>query len=338
MGPRLRVGVLGCASIARRKMLPALASNPSVRLVAVASRTGEKAARFAAPYGCDAVTGYEELLRRTDVDAVYIPLPAALRATWIARALEAGKHVLGEKPLTTTAADARDLVALGGRRGLLLMESFMFLHHSVHRRVTELVAAGRIGEPRSFTAEFTIPPLPADDIRNRPGLGGGALLDLGVYTVRAAQYFCGPGLSVAGAVLMSDPPGAGAPPATGPYGGVDRAGAALLASDRTTAQLTFGMAHAYQCRYRICGSEGRLSLDRAFTPPPDLRPVVRIEDKDGTEERTLEADDHFANTVTAFAGTALGGGDLTGHGEQILRQADLVERIRRAAAPAPRAA
>ncbi|MEV6210090.1 Gfo/Idh/MocA family protein [Kitasatospora sp. NPDC051914] len=320
---RLNVGVLGCASIARRKMLPALTACPLTRVAAVASRSGERAGEFAAEFGTEPVTGYRALLDRPDVDAVYVPLPAGLRAEWIVRALEAGKHVLAEKPLTTAAAPAREAVDLSRRRGLLLMESFMFLHHSAHRRVRDLVESGRIGEPRSFSAEFTVPPLPAGDIRHRPELGGGALLDLGAYPVRAAQLFCGPGLEVAGAVLQYDP-------ATG----VDTAGSALLASPRLTAVLSFGMEHHYRCRYGLTGSEGTITLDRAFTPPPDHRPVVRIERREGTEELLLPADDHFANIVDAFARTALSGRGFADHGDRILRQADLLERIRRAAVTA----
>ncbi|WP_308222320.1 Gfo/Idh/MocA family oxidoreductase [Kitasatospora sp. A2-31] len=324
---RLNVGVLGCASIARRKMLPALTASPLTRVAAVASRSGERAGEFAAEFGTEPVAGYQALLDRPDVDAVYVPLPAGLRAEWIVRALEAGKHVLAEKPLTTDPAPAREVVELSRRRGLLLMESFMFLHHSAHRRVRDLVESGRIGEPRSFSAEFTIPRLPEDDIRHRPELGGGALLDLGAYTVRAAQLFCGPRLGVAGAVLRHDP-----------VTGVDTAGAALLTSPRLTATLTFGMEHHYRCRYSLTGSEGTATLDRAFTPPPDHRPVLRIERQEGTEELLLPADDHFANIVAAFARTALAGRGFTGHGDRILRQADLLDQVRRAAAAAPPAA
>ncbi|MET9295641.1 Gfo/Idh/MocA family oxidoreductase [Streptomyces sp. NPDC003077] len=321
---RVSFGVLGCASIARRKMLPALVSHPRARLAAVASRSAAKAERFAAAFGCDAVTGYERLLERPDVDAVYLPLPAGLRAEWIGRALAAGKHVLAEKPLTVTAPTARALVALSRERGLLLMESFMFLHHSAHRTVREWVDAGRIGEPRAFTATFTIPPLPGDDIRHRPELGGGALLDLGAYTVRAAQLHCGCGLRPVGSVLVTDP-----------HTGVDTSGAALLAAGPVTAQLSFGMTGPYRCGYSLRGSTGTLTLDRAFTPPPDWQPVLRVESQDRVRELRLPADDHFANTVTAFTSAVLSAEDFTAHGDQIVRQAELLDGIRLTAAPVP---
>ncbi|MBQ0825059.1 Gfo/Idh/MocA family protein [Streptomyces tagetis] len=323
---RLSFGVLGCASIARRKMLPALVSHPRVRLAAVASRNADKAERCAAAFGCDAVTGYDRLLERPDIDAVYLPLPAGVRAEWITRALSAGKHVLAEKPLAVSADRARELVALARARGLLLMENFMFLQHSAHRTVRELVAAGRIGEPRAFTATFTIPPLPKDDIRHRPELGGGALLDLGTYTARAAQMFCGPGLVPVGTVLVTDP-------ATG----VDVSGAALLAAGEVTAQLSFGMAHAYVCRYGLTGSTGTLTLDRAFTPPPTWQPILRLESQDRTEELRLPADDHFAGTVGAFTFAVLDDGDFTAHDDDVVRQAELLDGIRRTAGSSPTA-
>ncbi|WP_282685771.1 MULTISPECIES: Gfo/Idh/MocA family oxidoreductase [unclassified Streptomyces] len=322
---QLSFGVLGCASIARRKMLPALVAHPRVRLAAVASRSAEKAAEYAAAFGCEAVAGYERLLERPVIDAVYVPSPAGVRAEWVERALRAGKHVLAEKPLTVDAEQARALVRLAEERDLLLVENFMFLHHAAHGTVRELVRAGRVGEPRAFAATFTIPSPPPGDIRFRRDLGGGALLDLGTYTARAARLHCGPALHPAGAVLTYDG-----------TTGVDVAGAALLDGRGITAQLSFGMAHAYACRYSLHGSDGVLTLDRAFTPPPTWQPVVRIESQGRCEELLLPPDDHFANVVGAFAAAVLDGARLGGQGQDIVSQAELLDRIRESARRARR--
>jgi predicted dehydrogenase len=320
MRRRLRFGVLGTASIARRRMLPALLAAPSAEPVAVASRDAATAARTAAEFGMAPVEGYWRLLDRDDVDAVYLPLPTGLHAEWIAAALAAGKHVLSEKALVPDHATAAALVGQARDAGLLLVESFMFLHHSQHAAVLHMVEDGVVGAVRGFTSAFGIPPRPADDIRYRPDLGGGALLDLGVYPIRAAQLFLGPSLSVAGAVLRTDPG----------YG-VDVAGAALLStSDDVTAELSFGFEHGYRNTYAVWGSRGVLSLDRAFTPPDDWTPVVRVEDGDGTREVRLAPDRPFVNIVESFARTVLDGGDLTAPGEEILRQAELVTAVRAA--------
>ncbi|MWA03673.1 gfo/Idh/MocA family oxidoreductase [Actinomadura sp. LD22] len=317
----LGVGVIGCADIARRRAIPALRTDPRVRLVAVASRSEAKAREFAAEFGCAAVVGYADLLARPDIDAVYVPLPSGLHDEWAGKALRAGKHVLSEKPLTTGAAATGRLVATARDRGLALMENFMFVHHAQHRRVLGLVADGAIGEVRALHAAFTIPRRPDDDIRYQADLGGGALLDVAGYPIRAARMLLRGPLSVAGAVLRHDP-----------ELGVDLGGAALLRSvDGVTAHLTFGLENAYRCFYELWGTEGTLRLDRAFTPPADHKPLVRVERADGVEEIVLEPDDQFAGSVRCFADLALSGEGRARWARDALEQAELVEEIRRSA-------
>ncbi|MGO1055139.1 Gfo/Idh/MocA family protein [Crossiella sp. CA198] len=312
----IKIGVLGCADIASRRILPTVARNPELRLTAVASRDPGKAAALSTRFGADPVTGYEQLLTRPDVDAVYLPLPAALHTEWITRALLAGKHVLAEKPLSTSAQDSRALLALAQRQGLVLMENYMFPWHGQHQRVRELVRDGAIGEPRAFEATFAIPARPAGDIRHQPALGGGALLDTAGYPVQAAQLLLGGELRVLGATRWSDP-----------ELGVDLGGTALLADPAgVSAQLTFGLGHAYTSRYSFLGSAGRLSLEHVFTPPATHRPVLHLHRQDHREELTLAADDQYANAIAAFAGAVLGRADA--NTATTLRQAELIDEIR----------
>ncbi|MFF8608675.1 Gfo/Idh/MocA family protein [Streptomyces sp. NPDC015346] len=315
----VRMGVLGCADIARRRMLPAFAACPATEVAAVASRNAECARRVAAEYGARAVHGYEELLADPGVEAVYVPVPAALHAEWVEKALLSGKHVLAEKPLTTNAGTTAALFRLAESRGLALMENVMFVHHSQHARVVALIAEGAIGDLRSFQAAFTVPRRPVDDIRYRPDLGGGALLDTGVYPVRAAATFLGPELKVVGAGLAS---GAGFR--------VDTAGAVLLQSpDGISAQLTFGLDHAYRNSYELQGSTGRITLDRVFTPPADHVPVAVVEGPSGSRRIPLLPDDQVANTVAVFAEAVRAG---SAPYEEVLRQARLLDDVQRLAA------
>lgn len=319
MADRLRFGVLGCASIAWRRTLPAMVTAEGVELVAVAGRDPAKVRRFAERFDCAAVDGYDTLLDRSDVDAVYVPLPTGLHATWVSRALAAGKHVLAEKPLATTAAEAAELTAQAARAGRWLQENFMFLHHSQHLAVRKLIADGRIGTPRSFVASFGIPGLDPRDVRHRPDLGGGSLLDVGVYPIRSAQLLLGPDLEVAGAVLRHDE-----------VTGVDVGGAALLAGPGgVTAELSFGFERSYRCRYAIWGSTGHLSLDRAFTPGPESTPVIRIESQDHVEEVSLPADHQFKKIIETFARSIREGADFAPAAEAMVRQARLVDEIRK---------
>ncbi|MER8236261.1 Gfo/Idh/MocA family oxidoreductase [Streptomyces sp. NPDC094049] len=325
-GRPVRLGVLGCADIAVRRVLPSLAAVPGVTLAAVASRSGARAARVTDRFGGDPLEGYEALLARPDVDAVYVPLPVALHARWVERALAAGKHVLAEKPLTTCVADTVRLVGAARAAGLVLRENVMFVHHPAHRHVRRLLREGAIGELRTMTAAFTIPPRPVDDIRYRAELGGGALFDVGTYPLRAARLLLGDGLEVVGATLRTDGDR-----------GVDVSGAALLAGPGgVTAQVSFGMEHHYTSRYEVVGSGGRLVVDRAFTPPADHGPTVVLERRDGTERLELEPFDQCAGTVDAFVrAVATGAGTA---GEAIVRQAELIADVHRSGTRGVRAA
>ncbi|MBC2906269.1 Gfo/Idh/MocA family protein [Streptomyces cupreus] len=315
------LGLLGCADIAIRKVLPALAATPGsgLRLAAVASRTPERAKEVAVRFGARAVTDYPELLTDPEVEAVYIPLPPALRAPWVRAALDAGKHVFAEKPLTTDPKETAALTALAESAGLVLMENYMFVHHSQHQYVRTLVADGAIGELRTLQAAFTIPPRPATDHRLRSDLGGGALLDGAGYPVRAAQFFLGDDLTVLGASLK--------PHETHD---VDIAGDALLRHpDGVTAHISFGMEHFYVSRYQLLGSTGQITVDHAFTTPPDHRPVIRVDRHNHQELRTLPTDDQCANTLTHFA-TAIRTGTPTDTTTSIA-QSRIIETIRTAA-------
>ncbi len=316
----VRLGVLGCASIVRRRMLPAVARRTDVELVAVASRDETKAKSVTAEFGGEAVEGYEQLLARDDLDAVYVPLPAALHAEWVERALRAGLHVLCEKPLTGTLPASLRLVRLAEERGLSLVENFMFARHAQHAVVRELVAAGAIGEVRSLTAEFAFPPKPAGDMRYTAA-GGGALVEIGGYPLRTALMLLGDDLAVAGAVVRHS---AGH--------GVDLSGAALLTDPAgRTAHLTWGMEHAYRASYELWGETGRIVVEWAYTPPAGHRPVLRIETQDRIDRRTLPADDQFGNVLAEFARSVRTGvpGEL--EGRNVLRLAALFDEVAAAA-------
>ncbi len=296
-----------------------MAALPGIEIAAIASRDLDKAAQAARTYGCRAVKGYEALLDLDEVEAVYIPLPNALHAAWIENALRARRHVLAEKPLTTSGSRTGELIAMARSSGLVLMENVMFLHHSQHAAVRSLLDDGAIGDLRAFHASFGIPRLPAGDIRYSAELGGGALLDAGVYPVRAAMCFLG-GLDVLSAVLTSR------------HGqSVDSSGHALLCTDGGVgAQVTFGLDHSYRSSYELWGSEGRIVVERAYTPAADHVPVVLLERQPGAQEIRLAPDDQVANSLNAFA-TAIRSRQLPDNGG-VLRQAVLVSDIRAKAA------
>lgn len=188
--PPVRWGILGTARIAE-KLAPAIRLTPTATLLAIASRDPQRGRDFAAQHEIPVVcTSYEELLARPDIDAVYIPLPPSLHADWTIRALQAGKHVLCEKPLAVHPADAARMAEVSRATNRLLVDGVMWRHHPRAAAMSAFLERGDLGPLRRVTSAFTFPAdkFPADDLRFRRELGGGALLDLGWYCVGAILW------------------------------------------------------------------------------------------------------------------------------------------------------
>ena len=308
---------MGCAAVAQNSMLPAIRMIPEWDLVAVASRNGQKAQQFAQQFHCEAVTGYDELLRRDNIDAVYMPLPTGVHHEWIKKCLDAGKHVLAEKSIAYDYASAQQLVELARSKHLVLMEDFMFQYHSQHQFVFEMLRNKEIGDIRIFRASFGFPPLPKDNFRYDDAIGGGALLDAAGYTVRAVHFILSEDFVVKAADLFYDKECG-----TNIYGG-----AYLSNGKGVIAQLGFGFDHFYQCNYEIWGSKGKITADRAFTPKPDYRPLIIVEKQGERQEYHMDSDNHFVGSIREFH-RAITEGDGEVHCRQILLQSRTLEDIR----------
>lgn len=267
--------------------------------MAVASRDLARAQAFAEALAVPAALGaYDDLLARPDVDAVYVALPNGLHVEWAVRAARAGKHVLVEKPLAATGAGARGAAEAARAAGVLLAEGFMYRLHPQHQRLRALIADGAVGEPRLVrgTFRFFMPPeqRAAGDVRLRADLEGGALMDLGCYTVNAARMAFGAEPTRATASWVLDP-----------RHGVDLTVGALLAfpgGRLAVLDASFDTPRAQ--RLEVTGSAGSLVLELPFRPE-DAAPPIALWRPDGSvvEERAPAAEqfalqaDHFARSV-----------------------------------------
>jgi xylose dehydrogenase (NAD/NADP) len=290
----VRFGVLGCARVFERRMAPALKSAGNAALHAVASRTLEKAQATAEKHGVARAYGnYDALLADPDIEAVYIPLPNDQHAEWTVKALAAGKHVLCDKPLALSVAEAEWMAGAAAASGLRLMEGFMYRHHPQHQKVFEVLRSGAIGEPVHFRGIFTYPAT-ADHagIRWNPAQGGGAFLDVGVYPLNAARWLLGSEPTEAKALAVRD---------SGT--GVDIHTAALLAfPNNCTASLIGGFDQAFTSRYELVGREGSITAERAFqVGESGVRVLVRANNSDTEEVFFFEHQDQFKLEVEHFA-------------------------------------
>lgn len=312
----IRVGIMGCAAIARRSLAPAFKAHGDFSVAAIASRTPAKAQEFAAAYAAHPCS-YDELVSSDGVDLVYCPLPTGMHYEWVKKCLLAGKHVLCEKSLASSFREVEELVEVARAGNLFLMESFQFRFHAQNLYVRDLLSAGAIGEIRQMTVRFGIPPFPegAKNIRYSKELGGGALLDNGAYTIKCATYLLG---KKNARVLAAVEDGA-----VPELGNVNLTGAMMLAVDGIPVQTSYGFDHFYQNSYDIWGKDGRISTVRAFTAREDFQAPVIVETKAGKETRTF-SDDHFARLLDYLAKT-IPSGSYGAEYEECLIQAKLLE-------------
>ena len=182
---KVRWGILSTAEIGLYKVIPAMQQGRYCDVVGIASRDLDKAQAAAKLLGIPKAYGsYEELLADPDIDAVYIPLPNHLHVPWSIKALEAGKHVLCEKPIGLSVAEAQELLDVARKHPeLKVMEAFMYRHHPQWRKAKQLVTEGKIGDLRTIQTFFSYYLVDPDNIRNRADIGGGGLMDIGSYCI-----------------------------------------------------------------------------------------------------------------------------------------------------------
>ena len=189
---RVRIGILGAARIAPAALVRPARRLPEAEATAVAARDPERARKFASRHGVPTVhAGYDAVLADSGIDAVYNPLPNGLHARWTIAALEAGKHVLCEKPFTNNAAEAGQVAAVAARTGLVVMEAFHYRYHPLAERMRSIAQDGELGELRRIETWLCFPLPRFSDIRYRYDLGGGALMDAGCYTVHMQRLLGG---------------------------------------------------------------------------------------------------------------------------------------------------
>jgi predicted dehydrogenase len=191
-GTPLRVGILGAARIAPRAIIQPARGNPQVEVAAIAARDPAKASSFARRYNIPRIhRSYADLLADPGIDAIYNPLPNSLHAEWSIRALEAGKHVLCEKPIAANADEGERMAEAATRTGNVLMEAFHYRYHPLMTRLLAILAAGELGQIRHIATTMCIPLYRRHDIRWRHDLAGGALMDVGCYTIHLLRTLAG---------------------------------------------------------------------------------------------------------------------------------------------------
>jgi predicted dehydrogenase len=271
---QVRWGVLSTARIATEKVIPAMQRAQHCRIVAIASRDARRGAAAAERLGIPRVHGsYEQMLADPEVDAIYNPLPNHLHVSWSIAAIEAGKHVLCEKPIGLSAAEGQKLVDVARRHPQLkVMEAFMYRHHPQWQRARQLVIDGAIGQLRTIQSFFAYHNVDPTNIRNQADVGGGGLADIGCYCISLSRFIFDAEPARVTGIVEHDP-----------VMNVDRLASGILDFGHGTSTFTCSTQLAPFQRVNIHGTEGRVEIDIPFNAPPD-RPCTMRHERDGRIE------------------------------------------------------
>lgn len=296
MPDKIRWGILSTASIGFRRVVPAMQQSRNGEVTAVASRSLDKAQKYAAERNIPKAYGsYEELLADPEIDAIYNPLPNSEHAEWSIRCAEAGKPVLCEKPLAKDAAEAQTMVDAFASRGVLFAEGFMYRFHPQTVKVKEIIEHGAVGQMTSLNASFTFPIRTEDNIRLNNGLAGGGLMDVGCYCLNVMRLMSG-----------EEPVRGRALARFGEQSQVDEQLAGVLEfPSGVIGHFDCGVRSLRTHTYEIRGTEGRILVEKGFVMEPHEEPIIRWWHGEDYQEFKMPAVNQYTIMAEDFADALL---------------------------------
>jgi predicted dehydrogenase len=289
---KVRWGILSTAKIGREKVIPAMQAGKLCDIVAIASRNKEQgnmvADRLHIPVVYDS---YEKLLDDPQIDAVYIPLPNHLHVEWAIKSLQAGKHVLCEKPIGLSSAEAgRLLLAAQQKPHLKVMEAFMYRFHPQWQLAKKMVSGGKIGELKTIQSFFSYYNTDPKNIRNQKEAGGGGMMDIGCYCISLSRFLFGKEPVRASGIVEFDP-----------VLQTDRIASGILDFSTGTATFTCSTQLTPYQRVNILGSEARIEIEIPFNAPTDRPCRIWLHSKEGSEEIIFDTADQYTLQCDLFS-------------------------------------
>jgi len=289
------MGIIGCANIVQRDIIRALQNVKNVKLVAIASRDSKKAKNWAEKFNCEYEKSYDDIIKRRDIDAVYIPLPIGLHKEWVIKAAKHKKHIICEKSLAESFMSVKEMVKSCNENNVILYENFMCDYHPQHQKILSLISNGKIGDVALFRGFFGFPPLNEENFRYQKSLGGGSLNDAGAYPVFMSRK-----------VLQSEPLSVTCKLYYDKNYDVDIQGSAYLEfPENKVALISFGFNNVYQNNYSIWGSAGLINVNRAYSIPYDMKPPIELVKQDSIKKIEISSADHFSLIFEDFCSKVL---------------------------------
>lgn len=311
-------GIISTARIGLDKVIPAMQKGKYSVINAISSRDFERAKKAAKELDIPKAYGsYEELLADNEIDAVYISLPNHLHVEWTIKSLQAGKHVLCEKPITLNYKDAQYLQETAKKYpDLKLMEAFMYRHHPQWQKIKELIKAGEIGELKSTNAVFTYHNVNPADIRNQADIGGGALLDIGCYCISVSRF-----------LFEDEPKRISGTIEYDPKMKIDRLVSGVLKFENGTSTFTCSTQINFYAKVEILGTHGRIEIEKPFTPEPDKPSKIILNNASGTMEFITEPINQYTIQGDLFSQSILNNTDVPTSFEDAIANMRVIDGI-----------
>jgi predicted dehydrogenase len=315
---KVRWGIMSTAEIGAKKVIPAMQNSTHCDIQALASLSLEKAKALATKLKIPRTFGsYEELLDCAEIDAVYIPLPNHLHVPWSIKALEAGKHVLCEKPIALSALEAQKLLDTSKKHPeLKIMEAFMYRHHPQWQKARQLVASGEIGALQTIQSFFSYYNTDPNNIRNMASIGGGGLMDIGCYTISLSRFIFDAEPQKVCGLMEYDP-----------QFDVDRLTSVLLDFGKGTSTFTCSTQLAPYQRVNIFGTRGRIEIEIPFNAPPDQPCRMWCQTQDQTEEISFPICDQYTIQGDLFSKAILNDTDVPTPLEDALANMKVIDAL-----------
>ena len=316
--PLIRFGIIGCSSVAKRRFLPALLKSPLAKIEHIGSRSFAKASEYATMFSCSKAGYYKDVIEDPNVDAIYISIPVTLREYWLKEAIKNKKHILSEKPAFCNLDTSIDILQLCEDSKLRIMENYMFQYHPQHILVNKLIEENKIGIPKIFTGEYSVPRPNSNNIRFKTELGGGIFLDAAGYLPMAAKL-----------QLKSSPVSVFCQKQIDTTTGVDDVVVMLVNfSGGEFAHFTSSYGLQHRSRYALHGTLGRIEVKRAFAVNPDIKTIVSLETDEGVQKFSVEPADQFLLMINDFI-TQINSGPFKNLENSILNQHIFMEAARK---------
>lgn len=315
---KLRIGILSTANIGMKKVTPAMQRGQHTEVVAIASRDQARAEAAAKQLGIRTAHGsYEALLADPNVDAIYNPLPNHGHVPWSIRAIQAGKHVLCEKPIALTSAEAGELIAIAKRHPRIkVMEAFMYRHHPQWIAAKQIVAEGGIGALRAVHSFFSYFNADPANVRNMADIGGGGLMDIGCYNISLSRFLFGAEPARVVGLVEFDPTFK-----------TDRLASGMLDFGAGTATFTCSTQLSSYQRVNIYGTEGRIEIEIPFNAPPDKPCRIWHQRGADVKEIVFPICDQYTLQGDAFALAVLNDTPVPTPLEDALANMRVIERV-----------